>query len=167
MAGLQSDQPGGILGLLDLPWEQWEALIADLARMGWRLDQVPHELDWIAVMAIARHAGEGTALWEARRREKVGEQWPADREISVAILDQLRYLNWYEASARAARAKRPIPPAPKPTPRPGEEYESEIHGFAKNADGSTHVGSGPIPMCDFDRWWSASQEERENWKEAA
>lgn len=169
MAGVLQDQRGGILGLLNLPWEQWEALVADLARMGWRVDQIPHQLDWVAVAAIARHCAEGSALYQARRIEKIGAraEWSADRHINVSILDQLRIANWYTAAENAAKARKTIPPPPQPTPRPGDEEELDASGFPRNANGTRQVGHDPIPMDQFDSWWNASNEDRESWGEAA
>lgn len=173
MAGVLQGTDGGIQSLLDLPWEHWEALVADLARLGWTIDDIPHRLDWVAVCALARHAGEGTALYRVRSRMQeasneprpVGHysDWPVDRHIAVLELDELRIANWQRANAGR---KSPTAP-PKPMWRPGVEAEVDEHGFRKNADGSKQVGRDPIPANQFHEWWNATQEERENWKAVA
>lgn len=128
-------------------------------------------------MALAKHAGEGTALYRVRSRDAkpsegprpVGHysDWSQDRHIAVMTLDELRYSRWYAQAVRLADAKKTIPPAPQPTWRPGIEAEPQVRGEMKrNADGSTHIGTA-MPAIDFARWWSATQEERDNWEEAA
>lgn len=175
MAGILSAEPGGIFRLLDLPWEHWEAIEADLIKAGLSLDDIPNRLHWRAFMAMVKHAPEDSAIRQLRRREQ-GKQpptgqveqgehadWPEDRHISVMILDQLRVMNYYTAATNAARAKRRAPDVPEPTHRPGMPISVDADGFTRNADGTTHVGTA-MPKAEFRRWWLATEEERQNWK---
>lgn len=54
MARVFQDVSGGIIGLLSLSAEVWEALEADLARDGWSLDDIPERLSYRTVISMIR-----------------------------------------------------------------------------------------------------------------
>lgn len=114
MAGAFQGQPGKILGLLDLSWEHWEAIEADLfTATGYTLDDVPGRVNWRVLVGFVTHRSAESAFERVMQRHH----------------DQ-------------AEAQTP-----------------------ENL--SKHVGTAPIPAADFERWWNATDEEREHWEEAA
>lgn len=65
MAEVLPDRSGGIASLFALPDDVWEAIEADLARVGLSLDDCPQRLSWRAVFAMVRHSRPEDARHQA------------------------------------------------------------------------------------------------------
>ena len=136
MAGGLRDSAGGIWGLCELLDEHAEAVEFDLLTHGLRLADLGSRFSWRDLWVLARRwaSTSGTALSEAMHGHPL---WSQDTEFLAAIIDAVQMGNWQRMQRKSA-------PKPKPVERPGSK-----------ASRSTRLGSDPIPMSEFDDWWSS------------
>ena len=107
-------EPGGIVGLLSLPQDHWDAIEADLLGMGWTLADVPTVVSWRALLAYCRNAPRASALFRVANAEQA--EWGPAEWIAADLVDQLQWLR-FALSGKGAKK-------PKPYPRPGVEDET-------------------------------------------
>lgn len=69
-------------------------------------------------------------------------EWGPAEYLLASILDALRSGNWQRGGGKGSKPKR--------TPRPGEKDKGE------------KIGSGAIPIKDFDAWWDQAAETEAN-----
>lgn len=137
MAGGIDGQPGGILAVSAELSEHGEAIEYDLIRMGLRLaDLGTLALSWRDLLVIIRQAPPESAYVRSVRGED--SQWQLTQQLLASIKDSVEMGNWQRANA----GRKAPTPRPKPIPRPG----------IRNDKG--RVGSGAIPIKDFDKWWN-------------
>lgn len=132
------------------------ALEADLLTAGFIWDEIPQRVSWRAAVAMFVHARRDSAVFQQHRRENLGDYafYTQDTHLLTLLLDEQRTANYYYASAHGAKGLKP----PKPGPRPGVEdaRPKEIERAGGVITGN-HVGSAPIPMRDFERFWADPQ----------
>lgn len=127
---------GGIEGLLRLLDEYGEAVEYDLITLGLRLDDLGTErLNWRDLWVIVNNLPRTSALVRAVAGEDA--QWGLLEHLAARVADSLEVGNWQ-------RQQKPNAPKPKPIPRPGVKSEEK------------RFGSDPIPIKDFDAWWSGA-----------
>ena len=145
MGGPLGGLAGGILSLLDLPREYWEALEADLLRSGFTLADIPEKVTWRAVKARFEHATHGDALYLALHGDAV--KWSDQEYLSAILVDLVALLVWFKTEDGQKNRNRP-----KPTPRPGVDLTEGIS-----------LGSGGVPVDKFaDAWAAAVQRQIES-----
>lgn len=129
---------GGILSLLDLPREYWEALEADLLRSGFTLADIPHKVTWRAVKARFEYTSQGDALHLALHGEAV--KWSDQEHLTAILVDLIALLVWFKTEDGRKNRNRP-----KKVPRPGVEH---VEGVS--------LGSGGVPVEEFADAWAAA-----------
>ncbi|HLS46084.1 MAG TPA: hypothetical protein VK045_11675 [Ornithinicoccus sp.] len=127
---------GGIEGLLRLLDEYGEAVEYDLITLGLRLDDLGTErLNWRDLWVIVNNLPRTSALVRAVAGEDA--QWGLLEQLVARAADSLEVANWQRQGKAHA-------PRPKPIPRPGAKSETKT------------FGKDPIPIKDFDAWWSGA-----------
>lgn len=127
---------GGIEGLLRLLDEYGEAVEYDLITLGLRLDDLGTErLNWRDLWVIVNNLPRTSALVRAVAGEDA--QWGLLEHLTAVVADAVEVGNWQRQGKAHA-------PKPKPIPRPGAKSEAK------------KFGSDPIPIKDFDAWWSGA-----------
>lgn len=124
------DQPGGIVGLLKLPREQWEAIEADLVDRGFTLADIPRRLSWRALSTWVSHAPTRTATVRIAHPEREG--WESEDYWFAAIVDSLAALRFMWARKGARR--------PEPIQRPGHKPNQRVFRGA------------PLPIDEMQEW---------------
>lgn len=97
MVQVFGDFRGGIVGLLSLPREDWEAIEADLLRDGFTLSDVPRRVTWRALLV------------------KVRNPWRSGDYVSALTVDALQVLIWQNTEDGQKGVNMPAP-----IPRPGD-----------------------------------------------
>lgn len=127
---------GGIEGLLRLLDEYGEAVEYDLITLGLRLDDLGTErLNWRDLWVIVNNLPRTSALVRAVAGEDA--EWGLLEHLAARVADSLEVGNWQRQGKAHA-------PKPKPIPRPGAKSETKT------------FGKDPIPIKDFDAWWSGA-----------
>lgn len=147
MGGPFGSLAGGILSLLDLPREYWEALEADLLKSGFTLADIPERVTWRAVKARFEHASQGDALYLALHGDAV--KWSDQEHLTAILVDLAALLVWFKTEDGQNNKNRP-----KKIPRPGVEIIPD----------GVSLGSG-VPVEEFADRWRAMVEK--NMAEAA
>lgn len=104
---------GGILSLLTLPREQWEAIEADLFDRGWTIADLGVRVPWRALLYWLRRADRNTS-W-ARETHPETAPWSLEVQLLAEAVDTLRIQTWMRSKAGKKNQNRP-----KPIPRPGQ-----------------------------------------------
>lgn len=139
MGGAFGSVAGGILSLLDLPREQWEALESDLMRVGYTAADVPRRLSWRALKAFVAHVRPGDAFYHQLHGEVA--EWSAQEHLTANLIDLVMLLVWFKTSDGQKGRNRP-----KPVQRPGVNQQSE----------GVSLGGAGVPVEEFaDRWAEA------------
>lgn len=134
---------GGILGLVRLDKETDGALTADMMeRLGVTFAKAPITFGWHAMATWARHLPQDSATWRATHPEHA--RWSSDLGRAAMLADLFDAIAHVIGAIGAAHGARPRPP--KPYPRPGARQEQRI-------------GSGGIPVAEFDAWYYQDEEE--------
>lgn len=160
--------PGGIQSLLTAPRSQWEAIEADLLAVGFTVADIPARVTWRALLAFASHSRRDSALYQEGRREQSGDyaQYSQLEHLVSVLIDSVRetsygiaVLQWMYQCAHTEKGQ-PIPRQPKlpvPLERPGvvtqTQQRDEIQRTPVGVTGK-HIGTDPIPMADFKRFWA-------------
>lgn len=134
---------GGIEGLCRLVDEHGEALEYDLiTRAGMTLDDVPGRMPWTALRSFVKHLDTSSALSKKVSPNTAGWQG-ADRVpmILADLIDAVNLFRWEFECANTPK-KRRRPRQPEPYPRPGVKKKDK------------KIGKDPIPIREFDDWWS-------------
>lgn len=129
-------QPGGILSLVELIDEHYEAIEADLLDRGWRLAEVGRGLSWRDLLIMVRRFQRDPETATARAMH--GEHWSVTDQLLAVIADLLQVGNWQRAGKKSA-------PKPKPIQRPWERPKNH------------RLGSKPIPISKFSDWWESKR----------
>lgn len=105
--------------------------------LGLRLDDVGTDrLSWRDLYVVVHQSGPRSAL--ARALDPEAAAWAsgeATAYLLAGVVDLLAMGNWQRQGKKNS-------PKPKPVPRPGSK-----------ATGTTY-GADPIPVSDFEDWWS-------------
>lgn len=124
-------------------------------------------MSWRALGAYITHARRDSALAEQDRRDRNGDyaQLTQVEHMLSVLIDSVRENTYavavldytYRASHTPKGSPKPTPPKP-PTPleRPGvvsRQPRDEIQRTPVGVIGK-HIGSHPIPMRDFHRFWA-------------
>lgn len=145
MGGAFRGVAGGILSLLDLPREYWEALESDLLRSGFTLSDIPHKVTWRAIKARFEYASQGDALYQALHGDAA--KWSDQEHLTAILVDLASLLVWFKTEDGQKNKNRP-----KRIPRPGVE----------EAEQGVSIGSGGVPVEEFaDAWAAAVQRQLE------
>ncbi len=136
MAGGLEGHGGGIRSLLDLLDEYEEAVEYDLIALGLRLDDLGTErLTWRDLWVIVNNLPRSSAL--VRAVAGTDAEWGLLEHLTAVVADAVEVGNWQRQGKASA-------PKPKPIPRPGAKSDEK------------KFGSDPIPIKDFDAWWSGA-----------
>lgn len=112
MAGSVEGHRGGILGLLGLLDEHWEALDYDCLTLGLDLHDVGTDrFDWRRLLAVVTNLPRTSALARSVHGEAV--EWDTTEHLLAAAVDALNAANWQRGGGKGRR--------PKPVPRPGDK----------------------------------------------
>lgn len=145
MDGFLGHLRGGIAGLLRVIDEHGGALEYDLmTRCGATLDDVPARIPWTALRSFVTHLDASSALVKEQDPDIAG--WQGTDRVPMLLADAIDAINvfrWQFECANTPKKKR-RPKRPEPYPRPG---------VGKGDDGQK-VGRDPIPVSEFDEWWS-------------
>ena len=120
------------LGLIELAGG---AFIMDLARLNIRVT----DLSWSQACTIVRELLCDRRSATYRRLHPDDGEWDLHGMILADISDNLRYLLWGLAGGKGQKPER--------MPRPGLVKKQRI-------------GADPIPIKDFDAWWSSQADSR-------
>ena len=130
---------GGIASLAEVIEEHGKALNYDLmTKTRWTLADVGRGLPWSALSAFVAYLPPDSALARSRG---VDATWTRDQMLLAQICDLLADANWMSVCKGMKRSK--WPKRPKPIPRPG----------VKGKGNEKHIGSKPIPVSEFDKWY--------------
>lgn len=126
----------GILGLLDLVEDHWEALDYTLLELGLDLNDLGTErLSWSRLWAVVRWSPSTSALSKSMHGEDA--EWSIDTHLLASAVDALRAGNWQRGGGKGKR--------PKPVERPGKDDQNK----------KTYGGSRTVPLDEakemFDR----------------
>lgn len=142
---------GGILGLVELISEHYEALSYDLmTRTRFTLDDLGGPLSWAALFSFVSNCGHDSAVFRAMNPDMA--PWLDGRMVApllAQLIDAMNTNTYVNAVAHCDEGKRPDPPKRVKTPWTVEEAEGR------------HIGSDPIPISEFDAWWDAAGKENE------
>lgn len=108
----------------------------------YQLRDVGRALSWGALLHFVEHVPRTSALSRELVPRTDTESW-ADGEATAAILADIFDLLAMMRAESAVKGTKHAPRKAKPYPRP----------WAK-AKGERHVGSDPIPISEFESWWS-------------
>lgn len=101
--------------------------------MGLRLRHVgSFDFTWGDFRDFVIHSKNGSALALSQHGEQV--LWKLTDHLLAVIADALHGANWQRGGGKGLK--------PKPLPRPGME------------ESAASVGSDPIPISEFDKWWN-------------
>lgn len=135
MGRTQRCRRGGILGLLALPRETWEAVEVDLLHRGFTFADVPTRVSWRALVLMIRHSPRDSTVY----RVVFGEQadWGVTDHLLATIADILNLILWLTGNPKKN-------PKPNPLPRPG----------AAPVEEEDHFGSVDTSMTieEFNAW---------------
>lgn len=143
MGGTFRDRHGGIIGLLQLPREQWQAIESDLLDKGLAVsDLFNGRLTWRALAAMVAHSRRDTALMRTVYEEQVA--WGPTEQLLADAVDALNLQTWLASDTK--KSKRP-----KPIKRPGvaEEQPTQTFGSRESA----------VPQSEFWAIWNATNDE--------
>lgn len=141
--------PGGIGGLLNLPRETWEAIEADLFRVGFFLHDIPHKVSWRVIRNMVRYAQRGSAVFLAQTGE--AGQFSQTDTLLALIFDELRAANWQRSGGQGD--------FPTPFPRPGMNEERASGPVRPTQEGVQYFGSDAISTDDWSSWWDEKEAE--------
>lgn len=131
---------GGIAGLVRLIDGHGGAIEYDLmTRAGATLDDIGVRIPWRAFAHFVGHLDASSAY--VREISPDDAPWLGTERVQsmlADVIDLLNAIDWHLVSANSKRRPR----KPKPYPRPWRKDEG------------TTIGRDPIPIKDFDRWWS-------------
>ena len=105
---------------------------ADLLGMGITLEELGERVSWRAVIAFAKHAGPGTALYRVSNGRD--SAWSLDSQLLALIVDVLSVANYQRGGGKGSK--------PKPIQRPGVKNET-----------STKWGGAAVAAGSFDDFW--------------
>lgn len=136
MGAALGHRPGGIVGLLCLPIDQWDALEADLLRAGSAMNDYPQRFSLRTLMSFFQHSPRGSAVYAAVYGER--SEWGTLEELLALVVEALWDANWQRQGRK--HAKRPIP-----IRRPGRELPT----------GVKHYGGEGMSIDEFEQRWAA------------
>lgn len=126
---------GGILSLCRLILEHDSAVRYELLKVGRTLDDLYEgSLGWPDLLAVVRAAEAGSPLAIAIGGERA--RYPLRDYLLAHAVNAARQANWQ----RAGDKKAPMPPL------------IELPGM--ESTDSRHFGSDPLPLSEFNEWWS-------------
>ena len=142
MGGALRDRCGGIVGLLTLPREQWQAIEADLLDRGFTYADVGSRVTWRALYAMVRHTRRGTALYSVVFGE--AGQWGPAEHLTASLVDIQQVMLWMKTQDGQDGTNRPTP-----VRRPGAEApeDQDTQHFGSSADA--------ILVSEWDAWWDS------------
>ena len=113
-----------------------------MTRAGFTLDDVPGRVPWRALAAFVGNLDASSAY--VREVDPENARWLGTERIQsmlADLIDAVSVLDWHFCTANTEKGKQK-PRKPRPYPRP----------WARD-DGRQRIGSGAIPIRDFDEWW--------------
>lgn len=128
-------RPGGIIGLLTLPRDQWEALEADLMNAGFTVEDYPDRLTLYTLHVFMRHSKHGSNVFKVLHGERA--DWGYTQELLARLIEATWDGNWQRAGRQHA-------PKPKPLARPWEVSPKK----------SQHFGDQAVSIEDFHKIWN-------------
>lgn len=128
---------------MDLMEVHGAALEYDLLTLThYQLRDVGRALSWGALLHFVEHVPRTSALSRELVPRTDTEAW-VDGDATAVILADIFDLLSALRSEHAVKGTGRSPRKPKPYPRPWAQQKGE-----------RHVGSDPIPISDFESWWS-------------
>lgn len=133
------DRHGGIIGLLQLPREQWRAIEVDLLDKGFTIRSL-HDgtLSWRTFAAMVTHSPRDSALMRTVYGELV--EWSATEHLLASAVDVLNLIAYLNSDTKKNKP-------PTPLRRPGIEAEKPTHQFGD--------ASSAVPESEFWAIWNA------------
>ena len=104
----------------------------------WTLADVGGDLPWSGLSAFVAYLPPTSALL---REIDEDMSWTRDQMLLALIADELAVANWMAICRGQKKSK--WPKQPEPIPRPG----------VKKVDEGKHIGSDPIPISEFEKWY--------------
>ena len=110
-----------------------------MTRAGALLSDVPSRVPWTALRSFVAHLDASSALVREMRPEAA--EWRGTERVQSILADIYDAVACFQWTYVAANREHGKPRKPRPYPRPGQSK-------------GTSVGRDPIPIKDFDAWWS-------------
>lgn len=111
----------------------------------------PDALDWRDIRDVVRYLDASSALVSEMRPDEAG--WQGGEKVPMLlahIADLLAALSYgYVITHIKKGTKKPQPPEQIPRP-----------GVAPKKGTDKHLGSGAIPVADFDSWWNDMDDDK-------
>lgn len=136
MGAALGHRSGGIVGLLCLPVDQWDALEADLLRAGCSINDYPQRFSLRTLVSFFRHSPRGSAVFSTMYGER--SQWGTLEELLALVVEALWDANWQRQGKAQA-------PRPEPIRRPGRERPGD----------TKHYGGEGMSIDEFEQRWAA------------
>ena len=102
-------------------------------------------MSWRALLAMVQHAPRESALYRAMFG--VDAMWGSLEHLVATLVDVQQLALWMKTKDAESGKNRP-----KPIPRPGVD----------EAGDGEQLGSGAIPMDEWDAWWAAEAPGNDN-----
>lgn len=125
---------GGILGLLELDRDVWEAIEYEAVRGGRSL----RDLNWREIKVLVRHAEPGSAIFRAT----FGEQatWSVTDHLLASLVDLTNIQVWMGSKDGQKNRNRPKPVA-RPTDKKASLVDAELTESGALRGEGGHIGS--------------------------
>lgn len=144
--GGQRSDAGGIAGLARLIEEHGPALEYDLlTKTNYQLRDVGGALPWGALLHFVQFLPRDSALKTELVPMTDVERWNDGCANAAILADLFDLVNQMRAEV-AVNGTDHKPRRPRPYPRPGAKPK-----------GVQHVGKDPIPVSEFESWWSTGR----------
>lgn len=148
MAGALRGGVGGILGLLTLPREKWEAIEADLLRTGYRLCDIPSRVGWRALRSFVTRAMPDTATYLAFDPDK---GWSTTTELQALMVDLLHLLVWMKTEDGHKNRRRPEP-LPRPNAMPSDRIDGVVDASGEHSANGSRFGDAAMTLEETRRF---------------